>query len=152
MEMIEFKRRIYLVCERILTERITAAKQAMEAAQEAANSDEKSSAGDKFETGRAMGQLDRDMFARQYVKALEDQSTLLNIKNHEPKSLIGIGSLVKTDIGLFYIAMGLGKVIVDEKIVMVISPAAPVTKKMMGKKVGGSYKIHQATSVIEAIW
>jgi len=36
----------------------------MDLAQESANSEEKSSAGDKYETGRAMSQQQRDFFAR----------------------------------------------------------------------------------------
>ena len=150
--MPEFKHSVYLECERILTDRIAAAKQAVEAAQESANSDEKSSAGDKFETGRAMGQLDRDMFARQYAQAIEDMSSLQNIKNHDLKTVIGIGTLVKSERGLFYIAVGLGKVVVDHQAIIVISPAAPVAKEMMGKKVGDSYMINQTATIIEVIW
>jgi hypothetical protein len=37
----------------------------MESAQQSANSEEKSSAGDKYETSRAMGHLEKDMHARQ---------------------------------------------------------------------------------------
>jgi hypothetical protein len=40
----------------VLTQRINTAQAAMDRAQEAANSEEKSSSGDKYETGRAMGQ------------------------------------------------------------------------------------------------
>ena len=41
-----------------LDEKIQVALQAMKAAQESANAETKSSAGDKYETGRAMGQIE----------------------------------------------------------------------------------------------
>ncbi len=99
-----------------------------------------------------MGQLDRDMFARQYAQAIEDMTSLQNIRNHDLKTFIGIGTLVKSEKGLFYIAVGLGKVVVDHQAVIVISQSAPVTREMMGKKVGESYMINQKITVIEAIW
>ena len=43
----------------LIGQRMTTAKEAMQQAQESANSEEKSSAGDKYETGRAMGHLQR---------------------------------------------------------------------------------------------
>lgn len=49
-----------------IEERITITKLAIANAQEAANSQDKSSAGDKYETGRAMGHLEKDMYARQH--------------------------------------------------------------------------------------
>jgi hypothetical protein len=56
-----------------LEERMQAAWGAMQAAQASANEESKSSAGDKYETARAMGQLDRDMYARQYEQARQER-------------------------------------------------------------------------------
>ena len=44
-----------------LNQRIQNSLSAMQAAQESANGDSKSSAGDKYETTRAMGHLDREV-------------------------------------------------------------------------------------------
>jgi transcription elongation GreA/GreB family factor len=92
------------------------------------------------------------MFARQYAQALEDKAGLMSIKTHEPKVAIGIGSLVESEKGLFYIAVGLGKVTLDNIVVTVISPGAPVTREMMGKKVGETYTINDSTTVVQSIW
>src|SRR6218665_4189224 len=56
----------------LLQQRIHTARLAMDEAQASANNQEKSSAGDKYETSRAMGQIDRDMNAAQLGKALEE--------------------------------------------------------------------------------
>ena len=50
--MIKF--RLHAACQTFIEQRMAAAAQAMQAAQESANSDTKSSAGDKYETGREM--------------------------------------------------------------------------------------------------
>lgn len=59
----------------------------MEGAQEAANSESKSSAGDKYETGRAMAQLERDRHAQLLAEAqkVERELTQLNIEYQLPK-------------------------------------------------------------------
>ncbi|MDB5240215.1 MAG: hypothetical protein JWP57_840, partial [Spirosoma sp.] len=47
------KQALHARCRHYVQQRIDTARQAMEAAQESANSESKSSAGDKYETGRA---------------------------------------------------------------------------------------------------
>ncbi len=48
----------------------------MEDAQQAANGEEKSSAGDKYETSRAMGHLQKDMHARQLAEQAKELAAL----------------------------------------------------------------------------
>ena len=55
---------LHAACAAFLAERIAAATTAMQAAQESANSDTKSSAGDKYETGREMATAERDTTPR----------------------------------------------------------------------------------------
>ena len=91
------KQRLLQHCKSILEKRITAARSAMEQAQEAANSEGKSSAGDKYETSRAMGQLDRDMNARQMEEAHRDQAFLNSIPEDSVFTSVQVGSVVVTD-------------------------------------------------------
>src|ERR1700736_1647953 len=75
-ERLAFKNRLKQWGLDLIGERMAAAKEAMEQAQEAANSEEKSSAGDKYETGRAMGHLQKDMHARQLAESVKELATL----------------------------------------------------------------------------
>src|ERR1700761_1589374 len=75
-EKIAFKQRLKQWGLDLIGQRITNSNEAMTQAQEAANSEEKSSAGDKYETGRAMGHLQKDMHARQLAEALKEQAAL----------------------------------------------------------------------------
>ena len=56
--MKSIKQELYKLCQTYIQQRILTAKQAIEAAQQAANNETKSSSGDKYETGRAMMQLE----------------------------------------------------------------------------------------------
>ncbi len=51
----------------------------MDRAQEAANSEGKSPAGDKYETGRAMGQLQKEMHGRQLAEYAKEVKALQSI-------------------------------------------------------------------------
>ena len=60
-EKIKFKELLKKECGFLLKNRSINSNSAMQDSQESANNQEKSSAGDKYETSRAMGQIDRDM-------------------------------------------------------------------------------------------
>ena len=68
--------------------------QAMEAAKNSANEEGKSSAGDKYETARAMGQLDREMNGRMYEQAHQERLLLDKIDPQTVFSKVAFGALV----------------------------------------------------------
>src|ERR1043166_4419031 len=107
----ELKKILHARCLEIVQQRINAAKQAMDAAQESANQEEKSSAGDKYETGRAMAQIARDQAAQQLDEALKLKNVLDRIATTSSSNKIALGSLVITDQNRFYISVSLGKVV-----------------------------------------
>jgi len=57
---VELKNKIVGICLAEIEKRIHTAKSAMESAEESARNETKSSAGDKFETGRAMMHLEKE--------------------------------------------------------------------------------------------
>jgi hypothetical protein len=136
----------------IIDKQIANAKNAMDAAQESAMSDGKSSAGDKFETGRAMGHRDRDMYANQLAVALSEKSILYKINGKEQHLAIGMGSLVHTTAGIFFISISLGKISVDGEMIYAISSQANVALELMRKEVGDHFlmqgKEHEILAVI----
>src|SRR6202000_329842 len=78
-EKIVFKSKLKKWGLDLISQRIATANDAMQQAQQAANSEEKSSAGDKYETGRAMGHLQKDMHARQLAESLKELAALDHI-------------------------------------------------------------------------
>ena len=75
------KKELFEHCKNMLLQRIADGEKAMLDAQEAANSEEKSSMGDKYETGRAMSQLARDMSAKQVFENKQELGFLLKLEN-----------------------------------------------------------------------
>ncbi|MFC7667887.1 hypothetical protein ACFQT0_11175 [Hymenobacter humi] len=67
------KRALHAACQAFIQERIDAARTAMQAAQESSSSETKSSAGDKYETGREMANAERDRNAAHMQQAQQLQ-------------------------------------------------------------------------------
>lgn len=132
----DLKKLLKAECVRILTERINAASEAMLSAQEAANNEGKSSAGDKYETSRAMGQQDRDMNARQLEQARKDLAYIQSIDIEKKMVQVGPGALVQTLDGMFFLAAGLGSVNISGEKIHIVSPAAPLANLLLEKKSG----------------
>lgn len=120
----------------LIGQRIATANAAMDQAQEAANSEEKSSAGDKYETGRAMGHLQKEMHARQLAESLKELTALQAI-SIEPFSQEGRpGAYLQGEDIAFFIGAGLGKQVVEGQTILFLSPHAPLAKLLQGKKIG----------------
>ena len=79
-EKIKFKELLKKECGFVLKKRSINSNSAMQDSQESANNQEKSSAGDKYETSRAMGQIDRDMYAYQLLETEKDMNIITNLE------------------------------------------------------------------------
>jgi hypothetical protein len=115
------KEAILLHINALQNQKLTELKQAIDAAQASANTEDKSSAGDKYETGRAMAQNTRDMYAKQYAIALADKALLQKIQTIKPAASVVQGSLVHTSVALYLIGLGLGKIELETQTVLCVS-------------------------------
>ncbi len=141
------KQLILETCKELILKRISTAEYAMKAAQESSNSEDKSSAGDKYETARAMGQLDRDMNAKQLVQAKQELIELNKI-DLQPSNKVKIGSLVQTSQSLYFIAVGLGNVQIKNEMIVIISPRSPLAMAMMGCGEHDTFMFNQKQFII----
>ncbi len=127
----------------ILEERKKVLETALAAAKESRDNDTKSSAGDKFETGRAMMQQEMDKLEQQLGLLHQQIHQLQNIDSAVQHRHIGSGSLVKTDKNTYLLALAFGKLEVDDEVIWVISTASPIAQKMLGKKAGETFEFQQ---------
>lgn len=130
------KQALYARCLAYVQERIQTATEAMQSAQESANSESKSSAGDKYETGRAMAQLERDRHAQLLADAKRMLADLEKINPDLTTSVVVSGSLVRTSQGAFFLAISAGKLPFDGVDYFAVSVASPIGALLMGKRVG----------------
>ena len=147
----ELKMKLLGHCKAVLMQRIEAAKLAMNQAQEAANSEGKSSAGDKYETSRAMSHLEKDMYARQLQQTRYELSMLLDTDCSRIHSEAGKGSVIECTETTFFIAAGIGKVECDNQLVIVLSPLAPMGKLLSGKKEGDQVNFNKSLLTIQRV-
>ncbi len=151
MNAIQIKSGLLKKCLSITGQRIENARQAMSAAQEAANNESKSSAGDKYETGRAMAQIERDKAAQQLSEALALKNSLDIITLNPPSGKVLLGSLVKTDGPHFFIAISAGKVQLDDTDFFVVAPASPIGRTLIGLRVGDLFTFNNQRLTIQEI-
>ena len=130
--MNKLKQKLYSHCMQFLTDRIAAIEKIMEDCQQAANSETKTTAGDKHETNRALMQLDRENHAVQRVTALQDLQQLKSIDLQQVHEEVSLGSVIKTDSGNFFIAVSVGKVIIAGEMFYIVSPESPIGKAFWG--------------------
>ncbi len=116
---------------------------AINRAQESLDSESKSSAGDKHETGRAMAQLEMEKLGGQYESARKLLLIANRLNYRKNQNTIAAGSLVLTDNFIYYISIGLGKVDFkfDEKEIYTISPASPLAQNILGLQKGNFYSL-----------
>lgn len=127
---------LYAQCVIFANKRIANALQALRDAQEAANGEEKSSAGDKYETGRAMAHLEREKAEQQLEEAHKLIAMLNKVSSSIPSDRISLGSVVITNEGNFYIAISAGKISVGEIDFIALSPVSPIGTMLLHKKAG----------------
>lgn len=135
-EKIHFKNRLKRYALVLIGQRMTSAKAMIDQAQQAANGEEKSSAGDKYETGRAMGHLQKDMHARQLAEHAKELATLHTINVDTLYPTVAAGALITCQGSSFFIAAGLGKQIVEGQTIYFLSPQAPLAGQLANKKAG----------------
>ena len=145
------KQELYNLCQDYIDKRIHAARQAIADAQQSANEETKSSSGDKYETGRAMMQLEIEKNTQQLSESLKLKNALDQIRIDNPSLSVQPGSLVVTDREEFFIAISLGKVTLHDRIYLVISSASPMGKNLLGLKVGDAMTFKDRTYVIQEL-
>ncbi|GGB89955.1 transcription elongation factor [Dyadobacter sediminis] len=136
----------------LLEERMMVAWNAMQAAQDSANDQGKSSMGDKYETSRSMGQLDRNMHARQYEQVRQERLLLEKIGESETSQRSAVGSLLETSAGWFFIAVSLGVVKIEDETVIAVSSSSPVGHSLLGKEAGSTFDFMKKQHEIRAIY
>jgi len=146
-----FKLKIYSRCCELLDEKIISLRNSLLELEEGSENDTKSSAGDKHETARAMMQIEQEKISKQLNEALEQKLVLEKIDASHCSLQIIKGSLITTNKGYLFVSVALGKILVDEKQVIVLSPQSPLGLKLMGLKVNDMTEINGIKYSIENI-
>lgn len=145
------KKKLFNKCSVALEARLSVISKTISDLETSLQSETKSSAGDKHETGRAMVQLEREK-AGQQLAELQKSKTLLqkidySLKHHN----VALGSIVFTSQHNYFISISEGKIDVESITFYAISPQSPIAKLLLGKTEGDTIIFRSGTFVIEKV-
>jgi hypothetical protein len=130
----DLKTACYNYCIKLVNAKIDVSKTLIESAQESASGETKSTAGDKHETARAMAMLEKDKASQQLQTNMMQLKLLDQISPKKLNTTPELGALIMAENCYFYLSIGLGKCLVNNQEVYVVSPASRVGRVLMGLK------------------
>jgi transcription elongation GreA/GreB family factor len=149
--MSDLKKELYDQCVSYVRKRMDAAELGIKEAQKASNEDTKSSAGDKYETGRAMMQQETNRNLAQLNEANKLMVALNRIGTTSTSKKAETGSVIITNNGDFYLAISAGTLSVNGKTYFAVSPASPIGVILAGKTAGDSFTLNNKLYKIEVV-
>ncbi|MDB4088030.1 GreA/GreB family elongation factor [Flavobacteriales bacterium] len=136
-------------CEILLKEKINGINGIMNETQSSANTDTKSSAGDKHETSRAMAHLENERLGGQLNVLKNQLETIYSINPKSSNSKISLGSIIECQDFIFFISTGLGKIKhLDRSLFFAIANDSPIAINLKNKKVGDEISIGNKSQTI----
>lgn len=151
-DYLKFKIEINTYCLAILSDRLNTIKKNLDSLMDAKRNETKSSAGDKYETGRAMIQNEEELFKRQGAETRKILDQILRIDPDKICSKVEPGALVLLPSGHFYIGAGMGKMHVAGKDCFAISLSSPMGQALKGKTAGTAFQFQDKEIVILNIY
>lgn len=137
-------------CIGIKEESVANIQAAMEDAQQSAN--EYGAPKDRYDSFRAQLMRKRDMLAQQLSQVEEELRFLRQIKPGVISSKVEHGALVVLNSQILYILIGIGKVMMNDITIYVVSPVVPLVEAMKDLKPGESFNFRGQTMTIKEIF
>jgi len=149
--MQETKRKLLEAAMAAVAVKINTAQASVASAQESKLNETKSSAGDKFETGRAMMQVEQEKAEMRLAQANQLMGILKNLNIEKNFSQAALGSLVTTDQHSYFLSIGIGKLMIDGKTFYAISELSPIGQLLIGKSEKDTIKFREQIIAIQKI-
>jgi transcription elongation GreA/GreB family factor len=145
------KQQLYNKCEGFLNNRLEVIQNTISDIQNSLQSETKSSAGDKHETGRAMLQLEREKAGHQLAEIQKLNEALHKINPESEHYSVALGSVVYSTQSNYFIAISAGEIEIEGDKFYAISPSTPMAKLLFSKEVGDQIQFRSSTFVISKI-
>jgi hypothetical protein len=145
------KQKLHELCRHYVEQRVKTAQEAIRSAKESSESDTKSSAGDKYETGREMLQQEISRNEQQLHEAKKLQHAMSRIPVRECSTAVP-GALVVTDLENFYLSVSAGQLELEGNRYFAISPSSPIGLKLKDLQSGDDFTFNQKKFIIQKIY
>lgn len=142
MTALELKKELKLACERFVLAKLETIQKTIQSNKDSLDSESKSSAGDKHETGRAMLQLEMEKAGQQLSQVQQMKLMVEKINVTKLTDVAALGTIVKTNVGNYFIGISIGKVTVLKEDYFVISPGSPLGRLIVGLKGGDEFSFN----------
>lgn len=130
----KIKEILYLQCQDFVNKRLQTVEEIISSNQKALQSETKSSAGDKHETGRAMLQLEMEKVSQQLSGIHQMRETLIKIDVSKTANIVHLGSIVETNVANYFLSISAGNLSYNKKNYFAVSVSSPIGKLLLGKK------------------
>jgi hypothetical protein len=151
MLQLKIKEALFEQCEVFVNKRLYNIENVISSNQKALQSETKSSAGDKHETGRAMLQLEIEKAGQQLAGITQMKAVLSKIDISKTSKNACLGSLIVTDKARYFLSLSAGQLVVVDKSYFAISVASPIGKLLLGKQEKDAISFNGITNVINEI-
>jgi hypothetical protein len=146
-----FKEKVHKRCQELINDKVYQLKKTLGDLKETASNETKSTAGDKHETALAMIQIEQENTNKQLKEALTQKLQFERIDSTIHSVKVANGSLVETNKGYFFISVALGKLMIDNNMVVALSPQSPLGNKLLGLNENDTTTMNGVNYVIEHI-
>ena len=147
----EIKSQIHKQIQELLSSRIVELSESINSIKESRDNESKSSAGDKYETGRAMMQIELDKNQTQLNNTLRLQQELAQIDLAQTYERVAQGSLVTSNQENYFISVGIGKIELGDKLYYAISLASPIGQALKDHSAGDTISFQGRNITIKKI-
>ena len=145
------KENLFKQCKLFVNKRLQTVEEVLSSNQKALQSETKSSAGDKHETGRAMLQLEMEKASQQLMGVNEMKIILAKIEVLKKHKIAHLGSIIETNLVNYFLSISAGKLTIHDKDYFAVSISSPIGKLLLGKKMGEQFTFNGSTIKIVKI-
>ena len=145
------KTALFKQCEAFVNKRSQTVAEIISSNQKALQSETKSSAGDKHETGRAMLQLEMEKASQQLSGITQMKEILARIDVSKKSKTAHLGSVIETNSVNYFLSISAGQLVVEEKYYFAVSVSSPIGKLLLGKQNGEEFVFNNKKIKINTI-
>lgn len=148
----EIKKELLNSCALFVLSRKEKILQSLDSVKKSLYTASKSTSGDKHHTERAMLQIEREKLGNQLLEIEKLERTLSFIQPDKIVDKAQLGSLVITNIGIYFIAVSLGKITQNNKLYYVVSMQSPIGKVLLEKSKNDTFEFNGNKIIVLSIF
>jgi len=132
----ELKLNLHRHCIELIEAKVAGLQELLAGLAESVANETKSTAGDKYETARAMLHIEQDHVRRQVRESNAQLAMLRSIDPCRQTPFIGPGSLVRLNSEWYFLSTSLGKLHLDGLTIIALSEESPLGARLRGLAAG----------------